>query len=123
MLMHPAQTSKLVSKLVPLVAAMALTLAAAGCTPAVRHYAVKGKLMDGEKAVLPDPKTSLLLTFVQQVEAEKSFNTYTARITEDVTTGEFLVTSNSGEGLPAGSYRVKIRSTSPQPSPAAALLN
>lgn len=100
-----------------------LTASTAGCTTKAPLYKVKGKLVDGDKAVVADPKSSILLTFVQQVEAEQPFNMYTARITDDVATGEFLITGEAGEGLPKGNYRIKLRTMSPQPSPLALLIN
>lgn len=100
-----------------------LAAGAAGCSNKTPHYMVKGTLVDGGKAVVPDPKSSILLTFVQQVEGDQPFNLYTARIIDDVATGEFLVTGEAGDGIPKGNYRVKLRTMSPQPSPLALLIN
>jgi hypothetical protein len=80
----------------------------AGCSSAPPHFKVKGKVVDGANAVLPDKNTSIHLTFVPEAADGKGFDLYNAMLNSE--DGSFEVEGNESIGMPAGKYRVKMRS-------------
>jgi hypothetical protein len=85
-----------------------------GCSSSPAHFKVRGKVVDGDKAVLPDPNSSIHLNFVQIVDEGKPFNSYGTMLNPE--DGTFEVVGNEFDGMPAGKYRVQMSSISPNPS-------
>lgn len=98
---------------------LALVVGCSSSGPA--HFKVKGKVVDGAKPVLPDPNSSIHLTFTPQVPAGQAFSLYSAMLKSD--DGTFEIHGDTLTGMPAGKYRVSLRSMSPNPSPLSQLLN
>jgi hypothetical protein len=83
----------------------------AGCSSGPPGYKIAGKVVDGDKPVLPDPNLSLRMTFMQVVEEGKAYNLYSTMLKPE--DGSFEMLGNDSSGVPAGKYRVKFMSMSP----------
>jgi hypothetical protein len=92
----------------------------AGCSSGATRFKVKGKVVDGDKAVLPDENSSIHLTFMKPEEIEGKDNDRFATMLNP-TDGTFEIESEGG--IPAGQYRVLFRSMSLKPSPTTQFIN
>ena len=95
-------------------------LSAAGCSSGVPRYIIKGKVVDGDKPVLPDPNNSISMHFIQQLEEGKFFDIYVTQLNAE--DGTFAMIGNEDTGIPAGKYRVKFRTVLVNPSAMSKLL-
>jgi hypothetical protein len=98
-----------------------LAVALAGCTPEPPSFIISGRVVYGEKPVLPDEGSSVSMTLIPQVGEDKLYDLYSTRLnTED---GSFEIHGIKTKGVPPGKYRVKFTSLSMKPSPMVNLLN
>jgi len=105
----------------PLYLSACFLIAFAGCSSGPPHYKIKGKVVDGDKPLLPDPNSSITIIFAQIADEGKGANSYTTQLSAE--DGSFEIIGNELTGMPAGKYRVKFNSLSPSPSPTIKLLN
>ena len=85
-------------------------VAASGCgLGAVKAYHVTGKVTNGGKSPLPDPKNGLTITFMP-LDPNARKVTYTAALGED---NSFEVFAPDGKGIPAGKYKVALMMMAP----------
>src|SRR5438094_8822669 len=86
-------------------------VAASGCGKgAPKPYHVKGKLTNGGKSPLPDPKNGLTIVFLP-LDPNAPKLTYTAAFNGD--DNSYEVFAPDGKGIPAGKYKVALTMMAP----------
>ena len=86
---------------------------AAGCSSGSPHFVVKGKVVDGDKSILPDPneKNAIHILFVQQRDDGKPPEMYSSSLNRE--DGTFELKGHDDSGVIPGKYRVKFNSVMP----------
>lgn len=99
----------------PFIAACIVCLFLSACSSGPKPLKVTGKLTYQGKPLAVDAKGGVTLTFIPVVEAGQAFTNQQAEVNrEDMS---FAVKGPTGQGIPAGKYRIAVMLMTPEQTP------